>query len=163
VTALAPSAPDRSDTPQRILVVDDQRSIREVFSRTLLFAGFDVVVASGGAEGLQRLGSDPTISLVLLDLDMPGVNGRRFREVQLGHPQLATIPTVIVTGVALDAALRKELQATGYAAKPIHKAELIALARKYSRPIGDVRLPMHERVAVISRSDGRASLVRRDG
>jgi two-component system chemotaxis response regulator CheY len=50
-------------------------SRRTLFSRLLQSAGFDVVVAEGGAAGLQKLREDPGIRLVLLDLNMPEIDG----------------------------------------------------------------------------------------
>jgi CheY-like chemotaxis protein len=127
---------------QRVLVVDDDRSVREFFRRTLLFAGFDVVVASGGGDGLHALGADPDIALVLLDLDMPRIDGRRFREVQRSDERLAATPTVIVTGMMLTDALRAELGATAYVTKPIGPGQLVALVERYCARVGDQPLPL---------------------
>lgn len=116
---------------RRVLIVDDDRSVRELFRRCLLLAGYDVSVASGGAEGLQALGTDPTIGLVLLDLDMPRIDGRRFREVQRTDPRLEAIPTVVITGTNLTDDVRRELRATDYLSKPVQREQLVALVERY--------------------------------
>jgi CheY-like chemotaxis protein len=133
-------AGDTTGSDDRVLVVDDERAIRELFRRRLLMAGFDVVVASGGAEGLRILGTDPRVSLVLLDLDMPGIDGRRFREAQSSDPRLAGVPTVIITGVALTDTLRRQLQANDYLSKPVDNAQFIQVVERYCRRVGDRQL-----------------------
>jgi CheY-like chemotaxis protein len=121
------------DLPPRVLVVDDERGIRELFRRVLLLAGYDVLLAAGGAEGLQLLGRNPDIGLILLDLDMPYIDGSRFRAAQLADPRLAGVPTVVVTGMALTDALRAELHADAYLTKPAPPAQLTATAARYCR------------------------------
>ena len=128
----------------RVLVVDDERTIRELFRRILLFDGFDVVVASGGAEGLRMIGSDPSIALILLDLDMPGIDGRRFRVAQCSDPRLADIPTVVVTGTLLTDEVRAEMRAHDYLGKPVNHAEFIAVVERYCARIGDQPLPVSQ-------------------
>jgi CheY-like chemotaxis protein len=127
----APALPQAGDVRRRVLVVDDDRAVREVFRRSLLLDGYDVIVATGGAEGLQLLGSDPNIGLVLLDLDMPHIDGRRFREVQRSDTRLAAVPTVIITGTSVSAALRDELQVLEYVSKPVNRTGLLAVVGRY--------------------------------
>lgn len=117
----------------RVLVVDDDQSVREMFGRSLRLAGFDVVIAAGGEEGLQILRDDPTISLVLLDLNMPNVNGREFREIQRRDPRLAGIPTIILTGSALPEVVHDDLLATSYLFKPVGREELVSVVSRYCR------------------------------
>jgi CheY-like chemotaxis protein len=132
------------DPHERVLVVDDERVIRDMLRRMLLFAGFDVVVAAGGAEGLRILGTDPQVALVLLDLDMPHIDGRCFRSAQRSDSRLAAIPTVIVSGVLFTDELRRELDAADYLSKPVRQATLVATVEKYCPRIGDRPLPVAE-------------------
>ncbi len=118
----------------RVLVVDDNHSVREMLRRSLQLAGFDVVVAAGGEEGLQILRDDLTICLVLLDLNMPKVNGRKFREIQRSDPRLAGISTIILTGSALPQVVHEELLATAYLFKPVGREELVSVVSRYCRP-----------------------------
>lgn len=127
-------ATSETDRPVRVLVVDDDKSVREMFRRSLLLAGFDVAVASGGAQGLQMLGADADVGLVMLDLDMPQVDGRRFRDAQRADPRLAAIPTVIVTGTPITGRIRDALQATDYLAKPVGRTLLLSVVEKYCGP-----------------------------
>jgi CheY-like chemotaxis protein len=125
-----------ADSPRRnrVLVIDDDAAVRQTFRRLIDHAGFDVVVAGDGAEGLQMLRDDPTIGLVLLDYDMPGLNGAGVRAVQRADPQLWSVPTVIVSGTQESDALRDELQPTEYLRKPVSRKRLIATVARYCAP-----------------------------
>jgi CheY-like chemotaxis protein len=127
-----------SSTPvkqSRVLVVDDEPSMRLMFGRSLRSAGFDVIVANGGPEGLQKLREDPTIGLVLLDLNMPEMDGWRFRDEQRADPLLRDVPTVIVTGEPLARVVSQPLEATEYLIKPIGRDHLISVVSEYCNPI----------------------------
>jgi CheY-like chemotaxis protein len=138
MTDAAASAP----SADRVLVIDDERVIREMLRRMLLMAGFDVVLAAGGAEGLRVLGTDPHVALILLDLDMPGIDGRRFRDVQRSDPRLASVPTIIVSGAVFTDELREQLQVAHFVQKPVRQATLVRLVESYCRRIGDARFPV---------------------
>ena len=129
--------PPVSHWRNRILVVDDDPVVRRMFQRSLELARFQVVVASGGAEGLQMLQTDPTIGLVLLDLMMPDMDGWRFRHAQRDNPVLARIPTVIVSGSTLGHIVHAELQAADYLLKPVARAHLLSVVSAYCKPVGD--------------------------
>ena len=106
-------------------------------------AGFDVVVATGGAEGLRILATDPRIRLVLLDLHMPHIDGWAFRKAQLSDPRLAAVPVVIVTGTAPDQVKDAELRADDYVRKPIGAQALINLVASYLTPGGSAGRRTH--------------------
>jgi CheY-like chemotaxis protein len=119
----------------RVLVVDDDPVVRRMFQRTLELARFNVAVASDGARGLELLRDDPTIGLVLLDLTMPRMDGWKFLRAQRADPQLALIPTVIVSGTALTSVAQRELQAVDYVVKPVGREQLIAIVTAYCSPL----------------------------
>lgn len=121
----------------RVLVIDDEASVRRLFERILQSADFDVVAAAGGAEGLQRLRDDRQIGLVLLDLAMPEMDGWRFRHAQRLDPALASIPTVIVTGSSLPGIVHEELQADDYLLKPVGREHLLSVVAHYCTPKAD--------------------------
>ncbi len=86
--------------PARILVVDDEDTIREVFAERLADAGYAVLIASNGAEALALLAAGEVVDLVLTDLSMPGMNGLTLiRTVQDRYP---TMPALLLTGYAED-------------------------------------------------------------
>jgi CheY-like chemotaxis protein len=125
------SGQTRPQGPGRVLIIDDDPDVRELFQDILRGAGFDAVVAESGAQGLAVLRSDPQIRVVLLDLLMPEMDGWRFRHHQLSQPQFAAIPTVIVTGAPLGGAAHEQLQAADYLSKPVPREQLIGAVAKY--------------------------------
>ncbi len=120
--------------PGRVLIIDDEPDVRDLFQDILQGAGFDAVSAESGAEGLEILRTDPRIRVVLLDLLMPEMDGWRFRHHQLSQPQYASIPTVIVTGAPLGGAAHDQLQAADYLSKPVTRELLIGTVAKYCDP-----------------------------
>jgi len=87
-----------------ILVVDDNADTRDALTRVLQIRGHPVVAARDGWEALAYLRGGGHACLIILDLYMPGIDGRRFRDAQLGDPSLARIP-VIVFSVAVGETL----------------------------------------------------------
>jgi CheY-like chemotaxis protein len=114
-----------------VLVIEDEKPVRELFRRSLLFAGFNVIVASGGREGLAMLQNEPGIAVVTLDLNMAYFDGRKVRAEQLASERLAKIPTVIVTGCPLTHADRGAFQAADYLAKPVSRERLVGVIGRY--------------------------------
>jgi two-component system, response regulator, stage 0 sporulation protein F len=79
---------------KRILIVDDDPSIRYMLSRVLLEEGYEALSAADGREGL-KMAADREVDLVLLDLKMPGMNGQEvLQELALLRPGL---PVIIMT------------------------------------------------------------------
>jgi len=87
-----------------VMVVDDDRDIREAISDSLECAGFDVVQARDGAEAFDLARALPP-SLIILDLMMPRMNGWEFRTRQASDPQLRGVPVIVISAMAnmLDA------------------------------------------------------------
>ncbi len=83
---------------QPLMVVDDDTEIREVVEAVLVAEGYAVATASDGAEALRQLRSGSRPCLILLDLRMPGMDGREFRERTVADPDLHDIPVVILSG-----------------------------------------------------------------
>src|SRR6185295_9210900 len=82
----------------RVLVVEDDPDAREPVAAVLAEEGFDIAVATDGAEALAALGSGPRPCVVLLDLRMPGMDGFEFRAEQMRDPALAKLPVVVLSG-----------------------------------------------------------------
>jgi CheY-like chemotaxis protein len=79
---------------KRILIVDDDPSIRYMLGRVLLDEGYEVVVAAQGQEGLEIAGTKE-VDLVLLDWKMPGMNGQEtLKELTVLRPGL---PVIMIT------------------------------------------------------------------
>ena len=81
----------------RALVVDDDIGARELFATVLRRAGIETVVARDGKRALEILERD-AIHLVILDRDMPGLNGLDLIERVCAEPTTAHLPVILVTG-----------------------------------------------------------------
>ena len=121
----------------RILVVDDELSMREVLEIFLSTDGHEVLTAADGAKAIALLTEEDNLDLVITDLRMPGAHGmvvlERCREL---HPNT---PVVVMTAFASgeDAERCREAGATSYVPKPI---ELRRLDRILSEFVG-LRVP----------------------
>jgi two-component system cell cycle response regulator DivK len=112
-------------TPRRILVVEDNPLNLKLVRDVLHFAGYDVIEARSGEEGLRVAQQDPP-DLVLMDLQLPGIDGtetlRRMRQGSLGRD----VPVVAVTAFAMAEDRERASQAgfDGFVEKPISVREL---------------------------------------
>jgi two-component system chemotaxis response regulator CheY len=81
---------------KRILVVDDSASVRTVAGIALREAGYEVIEASNGQEGLARLSGD-RIHLIISDVNMPVLDGIGFLKQVKQHPQYKFTPVIMLT------------------------------------------------------------------
>jgi CheY-like chemotaxis protein len=121
----------RDDDGQRtVLVVDDHAQLRHSLERLLERAGYRVLAAGNGAEGLARLRSGG-VDVVVLDIDMPVMNGRAFLVARSADAQLARIPVVVYSADPRPPALPSGL--TAWIWKGTESAELLgAIAAQVS-------------------------------
>jgi two-component system, OmpR family, response regulator CpxR len=82
-----------------ILVVDDRQEILNGMSELLAREGFTIRTAHNGLDALNRMRSDHHISLVLLDLWMPVMDGWEFLRRKKSDPDLANVPVVVISGI----------------------------------------------------------------
>ena len=114
----------------KILYIDDSVSMRQMTSLILGGAGYEVVQATNGAEGLGKL--SPDIDLVITDFNMPGMNGieviRSIREGEVAR----SVPILMLTTES-EAEKRqqgREAGATAWMTKPFDKEGLLATVKK---------------------------------
>jgi CheY-like chemotaxis protein len=110
-----------------VLVVDDDAAVRRAIAKFLQYEGLAVVEAGNGQEALQKL-REGGVSVVLLDLRMPVMDGWAFRRAQRQDRTIADIPIVIMSGA--DADRFHELEAAAAFEKPARMSEVTDVIRR---------------------------------
>jgi CheY-like chemotaxis protein len=113
-------------TPETVLVIEDDRECRDAVTDVLRHDGYRVVAVEDGLAALRFLEANPPPALVLLDMQMPAMDGWRFLEERRGRPAVAAIPTVILTGereVPIDPTVAGRLH------KPLDIDDLLAMVQ----------------------------------
>ena len=114
-----------SAPPHRILLVDDDMDERDAIAIFLEMEGVEVAVADDGEQALNLLRADPGRCLILLDLEMAGMDGREFRRQQRLSSTLAFIPVVVVSGLPNLAAATAGMATRAELRKPVGLALLL--------------------------------------
>jgi DNA-binding response OmpR family regulator len=129
------------DTRRRVVLIEDEADIAEAISYQLERAGMHVRVARTGEEGLEavRKGAD----LVLLDLNLPGMDGLEVCRMIRRQSGTAHVPIIIVSARAdeVDRVLGLEMGADDYVVKPFSLKELAARCRVALRRAGEGEAP----------------------
>ena len=129
----APSAPARpaaaGSTRPRVLVVDDEASIRDLLAKTLALAEYDVDVAPDGRSALERMRLYP-YDLLIADLKMPGMDG--LTVIREAKRYKADLPVIIITGFSTESSAIEavNLGVAGYLTKPFRVPQVLAAAAK---------------------------------
>jgi CheY-like chemotaxis protein len=131
-----------SRSPELILVVDDDASIRAAMRELLETEGYDVTEAANGLAALGKLRAGLRPAVILLDLMMPVMDGWDLRTEQLRDPELAAIPVLIVTaaGFSLES-VTAQFGSIGFVPKPPAPELLLEEVRKLCRPPEEGALP----------------------
>jgi len=117
--------------PGYILVVDDDRDIRDSLVELLSEHGYPALGAGNGVEALEllRTSASPP-SLILLDLMMPVMDGREFRERQLENPAWSAIPVIVISAYS-DVDRQARALALEHLRKPLAMRSLIDAVRRH--------------------------------
>ena len=119
-----------SPCSRRVLVVEDDRDIREAVAEVLEDNAYQPVEAENGAVALRRLREgEPEPCLILLDVMMPVMDGFQFRREQEKDPALAAIPVVLFTAHA--SVTPSSVGAVGVLKKPLDFDALLKLLEEY--------------------------------
>ena len=127
--ATAPRPAAASGVRPRVLVVDDEASIRDLLSKTLALAEYDVDAAPDGRSALERMRLYP-YDLLIADLKMPGMDGLAvIREAKRYKPDL---PVIIITGFSTESSAIEavNLGVAGYLTKPFRVPQVLSAAAK---------------------------------
>jgi excisionase family DNA binding protein len=128
-TAPEPSVSRPANSRPRVLVVDDESSIRDLLSKTLALADYEVDVASDGQSALDRMRLSP-YNLLITDLKMPGMDGMAM--ISEARRLDSDLPIIIITGFstetnAIDAV---NTGVSGYLTKPFKVPKVLEVAAK---------------------------------
>jgi two-component system cell cycle response regulator DivK len=117
---------------KRILVVEDTEDNRQIMRDLLSSAGYDLVEAVDGAEGIAMAKSERP-DLILMDIQLPVLDGYEATRRIKADPALSHIPVIAVTSYALsgDEAKTRAAGCDGYVAKPFSPRQLLQKVREY--------------------------------
>ena len=124
-----PARPAAGTTRPRVLVVDDEASIRDLLAKTLALAEYDVDVAPDGRSALERMRLYP-YDLLIADLKMPGMDG--LTVIREAKRYKADLPVIIITGFSTESSAIEavNLGVAGYLTKPFRVPQVLAAAAK---------------------------------
>jgi excisionase family DNA binding protein len=128
--ATTPAArPAAGNSRPRVLVVDDEASIRDLLSKTLALAEYDVDVAPDGRSALERMRMYP-YDLLIADLKMPGMDG--LTVIREAKRYKGDLPVIIITGFSTESSAIEavNLGVAGYLTKPFRVPQVLAAAAK---------------------------------
>ena len=112
----------------RILVVEDNEALLENIAECLEDEGYDVALARDGTSALAKLQGEYLPDVLLLDLMMPGMNGRELVERIRATPRLSAMRIVLTTGHSISEV--RDVRADAFLAKPFGVEDLLdAIAR----------------------------------
>lgn len=112
-----------------VLLVDDEQDVRDLVSEILSRAGYTVRTASDGRDAIEVL-DHVRPSVIIMDLQMPIMNGAEFRQAQRRNREWIKIPTVVMTGTTdeplLDLAIEETLK------KPVRAFKLLEIVGRHA-------------------------------
>lgn len=115
---------------RRVLVLDDDKAIRELLEDALSARGYEVVLARDARSALEQIAHNPP-ALILLDLRLRGMDGAEFARAYRRFPGRHA-PTIVVSAADDAAAQARELGAQAHLRKPFDVDELIGLVERYA-------------------------------
>ncbi len=117
---------------KKVLVVDDSALIHQMYKMVLMRYHCQIVDAINGQDGLDKLAKHPDVNLILLDINMPVMNGIEFIKKVKAAGSYEQIPIVMVSteGKEEDTLRGLALGAKGYVKKPFQPSDLHALIEK---------------------------------
>ncbi|MGB0682181.1 MAG: response regulator [Magnetovibrionaceae bacterium] len=117
---------------KRILTIDDSKTIRDMLAVTLEGAGYDVVQAEDGQQGLDALASNGPVDVIITDINMPVMDGITFIKNVRSDPANRRLPILVLSTEGSGDIKQKgrDAGATGWLVKPFDPDKLISVVRK---------------------------------
>lgn len=133
-----PQAPLKSKANSRIgkiLIVEDSELLQRMYTmvfRRYTEQGCNLIQARNGKEGLEKLSQEPDVSLIVLDINMPIMNGLEFLQSAARRKEFSHIPVVVVSTEGHEEDTQRALNegATNYVTKPFKPQELLEIVDK---------------------------------
>ncbi len=122
--------------PKTILVVDDSRSVLAVIGTTLKVAGYNVIQASDGQEGLDVLNGDENIDMIITDLNMPNMDGITFIQEIKKLADFELTPICMLTTETEQSKLENDasISTEAWITKPVQPARVIDIVNRILPP-----------------------------
>ena len=129
--ARAAAASAAASGPPLVMIVDDSLTVRKITSRLLTREGFEVITAKDGLDALQML-AERTPDVILLDIEMPRMDGFEFAKTMKGDARVAHIPIIMITSRTAEKHRNRaqELGVEVYLGKPYQEEELLRHLRE---------------------------------
>jgi two-component system, chemotaxis family, chemotaxis protein CheY len=120
-----------NERTMRIMTIDDSKTMRDMLMLTLTEAGFDVLQAVDGQDGLAKLATE-RVDVVITDINMPKMDGYEVVRRLRGDPAYSKTPILVLTteGEAEKRDIARKAGATGWMVKPFDPDRLVAAVRK---------------------------------
>jgi CheY-like chemotaxis protein len=115
---------------ERILIIEDDKDIRDSIAEVLEVEGYEVASAANGQEGMDYLrgvgAGERLPDAILLDLMMPVMNGMQFRAAQLSEPKYAEIPVIVMSADNRAVQKSEEMRSAMCILKPLEIDDLVS-------------------------------------
>lgn len=133
VPAAAPATPEAPSGSVRILVVEDNHVNQKVVTAVLRKRGFSIELANDGQEALQKLETSGSFDLVLMDVQMPVLDGLEATRLIRKEARWNSLPIVAMTAHAMNGDKERCLEAgmNGYISKPVHPSLLLSTVDEF--------------------------------
>lgn len=120
--------------PKKILVVDDSKLMHKMYE--VMLRQYPLVHAMDGRDALGQLGEHEDIELVLLDINMPNMNGLEFLDAMQATGEHEGLPVIIISteGKEEDTQRGLDAGATAYVKKPFRSEEILETISRLERP-----------------------------
>jgi len=117
-----------------VMIVEDDRDVRDSVREALEDHGYQTVGASQGKEALELLRSSAARPcIILLDMMMPVMDGWAFRKAQMADPALSSIPVIVLTAHSSASDTARDMGAVGFLRKPLTLQELLTAVKQECR------------------------------
>jgi two-component system chemotaxis response regulator CheY len=118
-----------------VLVVDDSSTVRQQVSLALSQAGFSIVEAADGREGLAAIASNRSIAMVVCDVNMPVLNGLEMVEQVKSKPENRALPILMLTTEGQPSMIKRarDAGAVGWIVKPFDANQLVQATRHLTK------------------------------